>query len=174
MGEFSYVPDCWSILIVLFVILLCWFFLVQKPFGIEMEFGQLRVSTVKTTDTIESLTQQELLYKNLENYAGNQRGESGMSMLDNVAAEAAALAEMQTQVVDSPTIVASMEVETVPMAGHIAKRSALAMGADGGPAGCPKVVDIAKTWKVKMRIQVVLRTIIWVERIGHSWQPHVS
>ena len=27
------------------------------------------------------------------------------------------------------------------MAGHIAKRSAVAMGADGGPAGYPKVVD---------------------------------
>ena len=106
-----------------------------------MEFAQLRVSTVKTTETIESLTQQDLLYKNLENYAGNQRGESGMSMLDDVAAEAAALAEMQTQVEDIPTTVARKEVVTVPMAGHIAKRSAVAMGADGGPAGCPKVVD---------------------------------
>ena len=120
---------------------LCWFFVVQKPFGFEMEFAQLRVSTVKTTETIESLTQQELLYTNLKNVAGNQRGEPGMSMLDDVAAEAAALAEMQTQVVEIPTIVASMEVETVPMAGHIAKRSKVAMGADGGPAGCPKVVD---------------------------------
>ena len=29
---------------------------------------------VKTTETIESLSQQDLLYKNLENYAVNQRG----------------------------------------------------------------------------------------------------
>ena len=67
---------------------------------------------VKTTETIESLSQQDVLYKNLENYAENQRGTSEMSMLDEVAAEAVALAEMQTQVGDLPTAVDSMDAET--------------------------------------------------------------
>ena len=48
------------------------------------------------------MSQQELLYKNLENYAENQRGKSEMSMLDEIAAEAAAWAEMQTQVETFP------------------------------------------------------------------------
>ena len=55
---------------------------------------------VKTTETVESLSQKELLYTNLENYAESQRGKSEMSMLDEIAAEAAAVAEMQTQVED--------------------------------------------------------------------------
>ena len=52
---------------------------------------------VKTMETIESLSQQDLLHKNLEHYAENQRGKSEMSMLDEIVADAAALAEMQTQ-----------------------------------------------------------------------------
>ena len=63
--------------------------------------------SVKTTETIESLSQQDLLCKNLESYAEKQRGKSEMSMLDQIAAEAAALAEMQTQVEDVPTVVDS-------------------------------------------------------------------
>ena len=49
-----------------------------------------------------------------------------MSMFDEIAAEAAALAKMQTQVGKFPTAV---------------KRSAVPTGADGGPVRCPKVVD---------------------------------
>ena len=74
---------------------------------------------------------------NLENYAESQRVKSEMSMLDEIAAEAAVVAEIQTQVEDIPTAVDSMEAETIKKAGHIVKRSAVATGADGGPAGCP-------------------------------------
>ena len=70
----------------------------------------------KTTETIESLSQKDLLYKIRENYAIHQRGKSEMSMLDDIAAEAAALAEMQTQVGSIPTAVDSMEDETIKMA----------------------------------------------------------
>ena len=73
---------------------------------------------VKTTETIESL-----------------------SLLDEVAVEAAALAEMQTQVGDLPTAVDSMEAETAKMAGHIVKRMAVATSEDGGPEGRPRQVD---------------------------------
>ena len=99
------------------------------------------VEFVKTTETIESLSQEDLLYKNLENYGMNLRGKSEMSMLDEVAAGAAALAEMQSHVGRIPTAVDSMERRDQKMAGYIVKRSAVATGADGGPAGCPKVVD---------------------------------
>ena len=62
---------------------------------------------VKTTNTIQSLSQQDLLHKNLEHYAENQRGKSEMSMFDEIAAEAAALAEMQTQPVELAIVVKS-------------------------------------------------------------------
>ena len=51
---------------------------------------------IKTTETIESLLQQDLLHKNLENYAESRRGKPDMSMLVAVAEAAVALAEMQT------------------------------------------------------------------------------
>ena len=69
----------------------------------------------------------------------NQRGKSEMTMLDEIA-----LAEMQTQVGNVPTAVDSMEDETIKMACHFVKRSAVATGADGGAAGCPKVVDVSE------------------------------
>ena len=47
---------------------------------------------VKTTET--------MLYKTLEGYAENRRGKSEMHRLDEVTAEAVALAEMQTQAGD--------------------------------------------------------------------------
>ena len=98
---------------------------------------------VKTTETIENLSQQGLLYKNMENYAENRRGKPEMSMLVEITAEAVALAEMQTRPVDLPTAVDSVEVETKQMTGHIVKKMALtvATGEDGGPAGCPQQVD---------------------------------
>ena len=101
-------------------------------------------------------------------YAENQRGRSEMSMLDEVAAEAAALAEMQTQVGDLPTTVDSMEAETAKMAGHIVKRLAVATGEDGGPAGCPQLVDDCENAVLKVRLQAVRRTSLWGKRIGNS------
>ena len=73
--------------------------------------------------------------------AEKRRGKSEMSMLDEVAAEAAALAEMLTEQVDLPTAVDSMEAETIKMVGRIEKRLAVATGEDGGQAECPRVVD---------------------------------
>ena len=98
---------------------------------------------VKTTETIESLSQQDSLYKNMENCAENRRGKPEMSMLAEITAEAVALAEMQTQPVDLPTSVDSVEVETIQMTGHIVKNMAVAVatGEDGGLAGCPQQVD---------------------------------
>ena len=62
-------------------------------------------------------------------------------MLDEITAEAVALAEMQTQPEDLPTAVDSVEAETIQMAGRIAKKMTVATGVDGGPAGCPQLVD---------------------------------
>ena len=52
-----------------------------------------------------------------KHHAENQRGRSEMSMLDEVAAEAVALAEMQIQVGDLPTAVDSMVAETIKKGG---------------------------------------------------------
>ena len=62
-------------------------------------------------------------------------------MLDEIAAEAAALAEMQIQPGDLPTAVDRMEVETVKMAGLTVKRMAVATSEDGRPEGRPIQVD---------------------------------
>ena len=51
-----------------------------------------------------------------------------MSMLDEVAAEAARLAEAQTQPAGLDTEVDSMEVETAKMWGHCVKRLAVKSG----------------------------------------------
>ena len=55
------------------------------------------MSTVQTAETIESQTQSVSLHAELPNYAENQRVVAEMSLLDEVAAEAARLAEAQTQ-----------------------------------------------------------------------------
>ena len=54
------------------------------------------MSTVKTAGTTECVAQSELSYVELPNYAENQRVLAEMSMLDEVAAEAARLAEAPT------------------------------------------------------------------------------
>ena len=72
----------------------------------------------KTAETIESVSQSGSLYAELRNYAENQRVVAAMSMLDEVAAEAARLAEAQTQPAALDTSADSMEVETAKMAGH--------------------------------------------------------
>ena len=51
------------------------------------------------------------------------------------------LPQMQTQPEHLLTAVDTVDAETTEMAGHIVKRSAVATGADGGQAACPKVVD---------------------------------
>ena len=63
----------------------------------------------KTTETIKSSSQPGQLYSGLPNYSENQRVKFEMSMLDEIAAEAAALAEIQTQPADLPPAVDSME-----------------------------------------------------------------
>ena len=67
-----------------------------KPYLI-VQSHQCFSELVKTTETIESLLQQDLLHKNLENYAEGRRGKPDMSMLVAVTEAAVALAEMQTQ-----------------------------------------------------------------------------
>ena len=42
---------------------------------------------------------------------------------------------------DLVTAVESVEAGTTKMAGHVVKRLAVATGEDGGPAGCPQLVD---------------------------------
>ena len=64
-----------------------------------------------------------------------------MSMLDEVAAEAARLAEAQTQPSGLDTEADSIEVETATVAGHAAKRLAVTAGEDGGPEGRPIKID---------------------------------
>ena len=64
-----------------------------------------------------------------------------MSILDEIAAEAAALAEIQTQTTDLIAAEDSMEAETAKMAGHTVKRMAVATSEDGGPEGRPIQVD---------------------------------
>ena len=49
----------------------------------------------------------------MENYAENERGKTEMSTHDEVAAEAVALAVMQTQVGDLPAALDSIEAETL-------------------------------------------------------------
>ena len=97
--------------------------------------------SVKTTETTKSLSQPRQLYSGLPNHAVNQRAKFEMSMLDEIATEAAASAEMQTQPVDLPTAVDSKEAEADKMAGHTVKRMAVATSEDSGPEGRPIQVD---------------------------------
>ena len=97
-------------------------------------------------ETIESQTQSASLYAELPNYAENQRVIAEMSMLDEVAAEAARLAEAQTQPARLDTEVDSMEVDATKGAGHCAKRLAVAACEDGGPKGRPiRIEDCEST-----------------------------
>ena len=121
---------------------------------------------VKTTETIESLSQQDLLYKKMENYAENQRGKPEMRMLVEITAEAVASAEMQTRPVDLPTAVDSVEVETIQMTGHIVKNMAVAVatGEDGGP-GCAQQVDDCENTVFEGRTPGCASDEPWGERI---------
>ena len=69
--------------------MIVWLFRETKPFGIEIKLLLWRVSTVKTSETIKSVSQTESLHAELPNYAEKQRELADMSMLDEVAAEAA-------------------------------------------------------------------------------------
>ena len=76
-------------------------FVGPKPFWLTENW--LCVSElIKATETIESLSQQDLLYRNLENCAESRRGKLDKSMLAEVAEAAVASAEMQTQPGDLP------------------------------------------------------------------------
>ena len=74
-------------------------FVDPKPY-LVVESGQCFSELIETTETIDSLLQQELLYKNLENYAEGRRGKPDVSMLVAVTEAAVALVEMQTQLGD--------------------------------------------------------------------------
>ena len=117
---------------------------IQKPFGtLWLSESQPSVlELVKTEETIESLSQTGELYSDLPSCAENQRAQSERSMLEEVAAKAAAMAEAQTQPEDLPTVEDSMEVETARLAGHsVKKRMAVATSEDGGPKGPTILVD---------------------------------
>ena len=68
------------------------------------------MTAVKTAETIESQTQSVSLYAELPNNAENQRVVAGTSMLDEVAAEAARVANAQTQPAGLHTEVDTMDV----------------------------------------------------------------
>ena len=109
-------------------------FVDPKPFWL-IESRPSISELIKMTETIESLSQQDLLCRNLENYAESRRGKPDMSMLAEVAEAAVAIVEMQTQPGDRPTAENSVVVEPVKVAGHIVKKRAVATSEDGGPAG---------------------------------------
>ena len=79
------------------------------------------MTDVKTAETIESQTQPESLFAELPNNAENQRVVAEMSMLDEVTAEAARLAEAQTQLAAFGAAVGGMEAETAKMSGHCSR-----------------------------------------------------
>ena len=66
---------------------------------------------------------------------------AGMSMLDEVAAEAARLANAQTQLAGLETEVDTMDVKPSTLAGHCVKRLAVVACEDGGPEGRPIRID---------------------------------
>ena len=66
---------------------------------------------------------------------------AGMSMLDEVAAEAARLANAQTQRAGLETEVDTMDVKPSTLAGHCVKRLAVVACEDGGPEGRPIRID---------------------------------
>ena len=84
------------------------------------------MTAVKTAETIESSTQSVPLHAGLPTYAENQRAVVEMTMLDEVVAEAARLGDAQTQPAGLDTEADSMEVDTAKVAGHCAKRLAVA------------------------------------------------
>ena len=116
---------------------------IQKPFGTSLVVGSRPsvLELVETVETIESASQSGQLYSDLPIYAENQRVQLEGGMLEGVAAEAAAMAEAQTQPEDLPTVVDSMEAETAGMAGHNVKRMAVATSEDGGPERWTILVD---------------------------------
>ena len=61
-----------------------------------------------------------------------------MSTLDEIAAEAGALAEMQTQVEDIPTAVDSMEAEIIKNGGPYREEIGSCDGCRRRPGGMPK------------------------------------
>ena len=72
----------------------------------------------------------------LPNYAEKQRVAANMNMLDEEAAEAARMAEVQTQLVGRDAEADNMEIDSsTKAAGHCAKRQAVAACEDGGPEG---------------------------------------
>ena len=75
---------------------------------------------MKTAETIESQTQSVRLYAELPNYAEKQREAAKMNMLD-VAAEAARMAEAQTQPEGRDAEADNMEIDSSTIvAGHCA------------------------------------------------------
>ena len=95
----------------------------------------------KNSGNHQSQTQSVLLYAELPNFTEKQRETAKMNLLDEVAAEAARLAEAQTQPAGLDAEEDSVEVETVKMAGHCVKREAVPACEDGGLEGRPVQID---------------------------------
>ena len=94
------------------------------------------MTAVKTAETIESQTQSVLLYEELQNYAEKQREAAKKNMFDEVAAEAAGMAEAQTQLEGRDAEADNMEIDSsTKVADHCAKRQPVAACEDGGPEG---------------------------------------
>ena len=74
---------------------LCGFLVMQKPFGIEIEFSLWWVSTVKTVETIESVSQSESLYCGQPNNADRPTEGWTGELLVKMAAQATTQAEAE-------------------------------------------------------------------------------
>ena len=92
----------------------------------------------KRRETIESHSQQDLLYMNLENCAEARRSNPVMRVLAEVTEVAVALAEMQTPTGKPPH--GCRQCVGNP-AGHVAKKVTVETGEDGVRASRPQVVD---------------------------------
>ena len=89
-------------------------------------------------------------------------------MLDEIAAEAAVVAEMQTQVEDIPTAVDSMEAETIKNGWPYREEIGSCDGCRRRPGGMSKWSMTVQTPSLKVKLLVVRRTITWGKRIGDS------
>ena len=97
-------------------------------------------------ETIESQTQQDLLYKDLENYADARRNDPARTMLAEVAEAAMMQAEAETQPDDPAMAVGNVtETDGVPV-GQISKKIAVEAGGSGmRPGSLNRIEDHENT-----------------------------
>ena len=96
----------------------------------------------KTTETIESQSQPELLYESLQNYAASRRDDGSRSLLVEVAEAAMFQAEAERQPDDSTMVENNEKVTDGIELGLVAKKNfAAEAGAEGSQVGSPSRID---------------------------------